>query len=59
MDRELERMLSCPFCRSGRRMLVEGRKEGFFRCLTCGKGFFLPSAARGDPIHNVLDRVMP
>jgi len=60
MDKELERLVRCPFCKAGFRMLVEGRMEGNFRCLQCDRRFVLPSAieeAKTEP--NILKLVMP
>jgi len=60
LDKELRRLLSCPFCRAGHRLLVEEEMEGYFRCLQCDRRFVLPSTieeANTEP--NVLKRVMP
>jgi len=59
LDEEMKRLVSCPFCRVGHRLLVEQRKEGFFRCLTCGRNFVLPSMFEETQSANILDRVMP
>jgi len=60
MNEELKRMLTCPFCGSDRRMIVEGRKEGLFKCLRCDRNFVLPSTMEGtESKPNVLKRVMP
>jgi len=56
----MERLIKCPFCRAGHKLLVEGRMEGYFRCLQCDRWFVLPSTieeAKTEP--NVLKRVMP
>jgi len=58
MDEEMKR-LSCPYCKAGHRLLVEQRKEGFFRCLTCGRNFVLPSMFEETQSSSILDRVMP
>jgi len=41
-------------------MLVEGKKEGFFSCLQCGRDFVLPSMFEETQSRNsILDKVMP
>jgi len=60
MDDEMKKLIKCPFCRAGHKLLVEGRMEGYFRCLQCDRWFVLPSVieeAKTEP--NVLKRVMP
>jgi len=60
MDKELERLVHCPFCKAGFRMLVEGRMEGYFRCLQCDRRFVLPSTIEETNTEpNILRKVMP
>jgi len=58
MDEEMKRLVSCPFCKATYRLLVEGRKEGFFKCLSCRRRFVLPSMFE-ETQSNIFDRVMP
>jgi len=60
MDEEMKRLVHCPFCKAGFRMLIEERVEGYFRCLQCDRRFVLPSVieeAKTEP--NILRKVMP
>jgi len=60
LDERMRRLISCPWCKSGFRMLVEGKKEGFFSCLQCGRDFVLPSMFEETQSRNsILDKVMP
>jgi len=60
MDDEMKRLLRCPFCRAGYRLLVEERMEGYFKCLQCSRRFVLPSTIeKGKAEPNILRKVMP
>jgi len=60
MDEEMKRLVHCPFCKSGFRMLVEGRMEGYFKCLQCDRRFALPSVIEErESEPSVLRMVMP
>jgi len=60
MDKEMERLVHCPFCHAGYRLLVEERMEGYFKCLQCDRHFVLPSTIEEKEAEpNILRMVMP
>jgi len=60
MDEEMKRLVHCPFCKSGFRMLVEGRMKGYFKCLQCDRRFVLPSTIEEEKAEpSILRMVMP
>jgi len=60
MEKEMERLVHCPFCRAGYRLLVEEEMEGYFKCLQCDRRFVLPSTIEEEKAGpSVLELVMP
>jgi len=60
MDKEIERLVHCPFCQAGYRLLVEEEMEGYFWCLQCDRRFVLPSTIDEEKAGpSVLELVMP